>query len=290
MPSATPSDHQVNCVTLPLPVLRPHGNDTSPAEVNDIHTVVILHGWQKNLEVVRPLGELLASSRVRIVLIDLPGFGRSPLPQAASNEGGGWDTAQYAEVVRNVLLGMGVSRCTLVGHSFGGRISVRLASKYPELVSALVLIASHGIPRDRKPLEAARISWIRLLTRVAKGIDATLGTRIFSTYLAPRFGSADYKAAGDLRKTMVKTVNENLSHEARRVSQPTLLLWGEDDTETPPDIGRKFRSAIQNSTLHILPNKGHEPYSDVGAHLLASYIENFIYTTVLGKEQRDDAR
>jgi pimeloyl-ACP methyl ester carboxylesterase len=238
-------------------------------------TVVLLHGWGRSLEAMRPLGEILAS-RCRVVLVDLPGFGLSPLPSEATNDGGGWNTNQYSERIKRFLDQSGITSCILVGHSFGGRISVRLASKYPTLTQGVVLIGSHGLKRKRTPQEALRLWCIKTSGSVAKKIDGLIGTRIFAHYFAPKFGSVDYKAAGDMRKTLVKTVNEDLSEQARAVHAPTLLLWGDLDRETPSDLAYLFRSLIADSELYIFPGKGHEPFSDVGSHLIARYIEQFI--------------
>ena len=237
--------------------------------------LILLHGWGRSLEALRPFGELLAKD-YRVTLIDLPGFGRSTLPPEASNEGGGWDTLQYATRVKAWLDENGINRCTLIGHSFGGRISVRLASRYPDLVESVVLIGAHGLKRERPLNEELRVRWIRTLVSAAKRIDGLTGSRIFAHYFAAKFGSADYKAAGDLRKTLVKTVNEDLSAEAKSITSPTLLLWGKDDPQAPVDIAHNYHQLIHDSELHIFPHKGHEPFADVGSHLMANYIENFL--------------
>ena len=238
-------------------------------------TVVVLHGWGRSLEAVRQLGELLAQN-CRVVLVDLPGFGRSPLPYPASNDGGGWGTAEYSERIKQFLDQSGITECILVGHSFGGRLSVRLASQYPDLVKGLILIGSHGLKRSRPLREEVRVRSIRALTKTAKAIDGVTGTRLFAHYLAPRFGSRDYKAAGDLRKTLVKTVNEDLTDLASTIQAPTLLLWGANDTETPIDLAQSFHRLIRGSELTVFPHKGHEPFADVGSHLLAQYIDQFL--------------
>ncbi len=238
-------------------------------------TIVLLHGWGRSLDAVRQLGELLAQNG-RVVLLDLPGFGRSPLPYPASNEGGGWGTLEYSERVKEFLDQSGITECILLGHSFGGRISVRLASKHPDLVKGLILIGSHGLKRTRRLKDEARVRWIRAITKTTKALDGLTGTRLFARYLAPHFGSRDYNAAGDLRRTLVKTVNEDLTVQASSIKAPTLLLWGANDTETPVDLAQSFHRLITNSELHIFPNKGHEPFTDVGSHLLAQYIDQFL--------------
>lgn len=237
--------------------------------------VVILHGWGRSSDALRPLGELLAYS-CRVVLIDLPGFGMSPLPVGAANSGGGWSTVDYCERVRAFLDDEGIGRCTLIGHSFGGRIAVRMAARHAERVESLVLIGTAGLSRKRSLKEEIKVRTIRFAVSSAKWFDGTFGTRFFPHYLAQRVGSRDYQAAGELRRTLVKTVNEDLSDAARSITHKTLLLWGAEDTETPVDIARSFHSLIRNSTLHILPHKGHEPFADVGAHLVCGYIERFL--------------
>jgi pimeloyl-ACP methyl ester carboxylesterase len=237
--------------------------------------MVMLHGWGRSLDALRPLGELLAAS-CQVILVDLPGFGNSPLPPAASNTGGGWTTVQYTERIKSFLDDEGITRCAVLGHSFGGRIAVRLASSYPESIERVVLIGTAGLKRERTALEAIRIRLIRACVSSAKWIDGTFGTRFFQHYLAHRFGSKDYQAAGELRRTLVKTVNEDLASKAGSIKQPTLLLWGAQDSETPLDVALNFNKLIRNSELHVFPNKGHEPFADVGAHLLCGYIERFL--------------
>lgn len=246
-------------------------------------TVVMLHGWGRSLEALRPLGELLATT-YRVILVDLPGFGLSPLPSEASNEGGGWDTLQYAERVKQYLDDAGIRSCILIGHSFGGRLSVQLASRFTDLVRGTILIGSHGLRRERPLAEDLRMRMVRALGSLAKKVDGGTGSRIFAHYFAPRFGSADYKAAGELRKTLVKTVNEDLSDAARAIKGPTLLLWGRDDPQTPLDIAYKYQGLIPDCELHIFPHKGHEPFNDVGAHLMATYIERFLNKRGLSRE------
>jgi pimeloyl-ACP methyl ester carboxylesterase len=238
-------------------------------------TVVLLHGWGKSLQSLRPMGEVM-STTCRVVLVDLPGFGLSPLPDDATNEGGGWDTIQYTDKIKAFLDESGITSCVLVGHSFGGRLSVRLAAQYPELVKALVLIGTPGVPRKRTPLEQIRLTSIRTAVAIAKRVDGLIGTRLFAHYFAPRFGSADYKAAGDMRKTFVKTVNEDLTDEAKKVRCSALLLWGADDREATLDQAHTYQSLFSDSQLHVFPNKGHEPFSDVGSHLMVRYIETFL--------------
>jgi pimeloyl-ACP methyl ester carboxylesterase len=125
-------------------VISQSANDTSEIHYEELGTsgptLVFLHGWMHSRQDLRPLAELL-SEEYKVILLDLPGFGTSPLPHGASDEGGGWSTGDYAGALHTLLMKLQIERCSLIGHSLGGRISVRYAAAHPEVVHALVLSA-----------------------------------------------------------------------------------------------------------------------------------------------------
>jgi pimeloyl-ACP methyl ester carboxylesterase len=84
-----------------------------------------------------------------------------------------------------------------------------------------------------------------------------------------RFGSKDYQAAGPLRPILIRTVNEDLTESARSIACATLLVWGTDDTETPPWLARRYAELLgAKATLTLLPHKDHHLYTGTGAHLI----------------------
>ncbi len=238
---------------------------------NSGYPIVLLHGWGQSLESLRPLGELLGSA-CRVHLIDLPGFGQSPL------QADDWDTSRYAERIIAYLDQSGLERVDLLGHSFGGRISIRLASKYPERVRGLILINSHGLKVPLSPQKRARALLLKMLGNTLKQIDRSFDSQLFQTWFVPRFASSDYKNAGQLRKILVKAVNEDASADAAKISNPTFLLWGELDQETPLWLGRRLNQLIAGSQLTVMPGKDHFPFVSGGAHLCARHILNFLAT------------
>ena len=230
--------------------------------------LVMLHGWGKSLATLRPLAELLATERT-VYVLDLPGFGHSPPPPSP------WGTAEYTECVVDFLNHERLVCVDLLGHSFGGRISVRLAATHPERVRKLVLMSSHGLVRRRTWRERLRITAIGALRAFVRRIDGAFRTRWYADWFVQRFGSRDYLAAGELRATFVKTVNEDLSAIAPGIQAETLLLWGDSDTETPPEFAERYGTLIKRSRVLILPGKGHEPYENAGHHLCAYFLAPF---------------
>lgn len=247
-------------MTTPLHVERIRGSGLA---------VVMLHGWGCTLDALKPLAHLLAPHG-DIHLIDIPGFGKSPFPEAV------WSSFDYADRLIAYLDENNIPDAIFVGHSFGGKISLSLAARYPNRIRKLILLAASGVKRQRSFQDKCRIQGIKWLGKSLKQIDALAGTSLFSQQFAPRFGSADYKNAGLMRSILVKSVNEDLSAQIATISAPTLMLWGEDDTETPPEVARRMHQLIRHSQLIIFPKKGHWFYQDVGCHLCATYILPFL--------------
>jgi pimeloyl-ACP methyl ester carboxylesterase len=236
---------------------------------NTGHPIVILHGWGHSLESLRPMAQHLAHLAT-VYLVDLPGFGKSPMPEEV------WDTFQYAERIIAFLDSQGIEKADILGHSFGGKIALCLAIRHPERIRKLIVMNASGLQRKRSRREQCRFHTIRLLGKCIKFIDKMTGTKNFQRHFIPRFGSTDYKQAGVMRPILVKTVNDDLSKQIGQIRAPTLILWGDQDRETPMEIAERIHSQIPHSQLYIFPGKGHRPYEECGSHLCATYIKSFL--------------
>lgn len=234
------------------------GSDKTP--------LIMLHGWGVTLESLKPLGQLL-SPYTDVHLIDLPGFGQSPAPDTI------WDSFQYADRIIAYLNENQIDQIDLLGHSFGGKVSLSLASRYPDRVRHLILMAASGMRRRRTFPQRCRLHAIKWLGKSIKKIDSLFGTSLFAQRFSSRFGSADYKAADSaMRPILVRSVNEDLSEQISTITAPTVMLWGDQDNETPVEVAQRMHKLIRNSHLIIIPGKGHWLYQDVGCHLCAHHI------------------
>jgi pimeloyl-ACP methyl ester carboxylesterase len=231
--------------------------------------IFIMHGWGQTQDSMRVLGDLL-SKWYQVYLIDLPGFGKTPKPQAD------WDTIEYAKRIAAYVDELNLGSVHLIGHSFGGRVSIRLASRFPEQALSVILINSGGLQTVQSAGKKWRSMRVRWLGKACKAADATLGTNLNKDWFVPNFGSRDYLAAGSMRTILIKAVNEDVSEDAQKIKAPTFLLWGDRDQETPVEFAYRFHKLIQNSRLVVMPGKDHFPFVDEGAHLCASYILKFL--------------
>lgn len=216
-------------------------------------SVLLLHGWGGSIESFFPVYNALIRS-YSVYAIDMPGFGQSSLPPSA------WGSADYAHLTLKVMDYLKLDRPHLIGHSFGGQVTINLAATYPERVGKLVLVCSAGI---RLPPPLA-ILLKRSTARIGKWLAAhggQLGERLCAA-IYRRIQSQDYANAGPLRGTLVKVINENLSPLLPRIKSPTLLVWGEHDRHVPLGAAQVMVRLIPDAQLVVFENAGHFPYLD----------------------------
>ena len=231
--------------------------------------MLFLHGWGGSRESLRGIATLFQHTHC-VHLFDLPGFGNAPVPPE------GWGTIEYADLLQQYVLDRLSGPITLVGHSFGGRVSVRLASRRLPQIRAMVLMGVPGLPQPSWSVTRVRRLAIRWLRRALIAGQPILGARGVQWHTA-RFGSKDYLAAGAMRSILVKTVSEDLTESARSVACPTLLMWGTDDAEAPPWLAARYKALIgAKSTLVLLPHKDHFLFAGTGAHLIAQQMRTWI--------------
>jgi pimeloyl-ACP methyl ester carboxylesterase len=219
----------------------------------DGDVVLLLHGWGGSLDSMRPVYDDLIRHH-RVYALDLPGHGRSGIPSSA------WGVTEYTNCVVEFLQQAGIDTATIIGHSFGGRIAIKLAVFFPQLVNKIVFIDSAGVRPPRGARYYLRFS-VAKIGKFASRYFGTLG-RAVKSWLYARIASADYARAGELRETFVKVVTEDLTPLLARIRQPSLILWGENDLDTPLVMGQTMARMIPNARLVILPDAGHFSYLD----------------------------
>lgn len=198
-----------------------------------------MHGWGRSgndfAEVVAGLDALA---------IHLPGFGITPEPSEV------WGSERYADEVAAALEGM--PPVILLGHSFGGRVAVRLAAKYPELVRGIVLT---GVPLLRLTAAPKPALGYRIIRWLAKrGLISQ--TRLEAE--KHRRGSADYRAAqGVMRDVLVTVIGEDYRDDLAKIAVPVRMVWGAHDTAAPTDAGEAASRLVPNATFRSVPGTEH---------------------------------
>lgn len=210
---------------------------------NSAKTIVLLHGWGQNIEMMKPIGDNLKDD-FDIVIIDLPGFGKSNEPDYV------WSVYDYAECVHDLLDSLNIKNPILMGHSFGGKVSLAFASMYD--VEKLVLFASPYKP------EIEKLSLkTKFLKRVAKINILKPLVDFFKKYI----GSTDYKNASPMmRKILVETVNLDITESVKKIRCSTLLIWGDSDTAVPLKRAYELEQMISDAGVVVYEGCTHYAY------------------------------
>lgn len=223
--------------------------------------VLFLHGWGSEFSVFRPFLDSLAG-RYRAVALDMPGFGESEEPPSA------WDVDGYADFVLQFLERKEIRRAIVIGHSFGGRVAIKLAARAGGRdagleIPKMILVDAAGIrPKRSLPAQARQLVY----KAVQNVLSAAPVKRLFPG--APERwrrarASADYCNATPLmRDVLVKTVNEDLTPILPRIACPTLLVWGANDAATPIADAKIMEARIPGAGLVALPGAGHYSFLD----------------------------
>lgn len=216
--------------------------------------VVIMHGWGCDHTTVRSIAAILEPG-MRVINIDLPGHGKSQEPEEV------WGVEEYTRCIEEVISKLQLNSPILIGHSFGGRVSILLSSRNP--IKKIVLVDAAGV----KPHHSLKWYWKVYCFKAIKRLYLLIygkekGMRKIEE-MRNRKGSADYRNASPMMKRILsKCVNEDLKHVMPQIQASTLLVWGENDTATPVSDAKTMERLIPDAGLVSFPGCGHYSFLD----------------------------
>jgi pimeloyl-ACP methyl ester carboxylesterase len=218
--------------------------------------LVLLHGWGTSLGTFDQLAGHLAQN-FRVIRFDFPGFGQSPKPADD------WSVRSYAEITKALFEKLNIDEVyAVIAHSFGGRVVIKGVKQGLLAPKNIVLIGSAGV----KPNQSASKSFYRTVAKVGKLATSVPGLRKVQPPLRKRLysaaGSTDYLQAKQMQPIFLNVINEDLLPEVVSITQPTLLIWGKDDSETPLRDAHLMLASLGNGHLVVVPDAGHFVYTE----------------------------
>ena len=216
--------------------------------------VIILHGWGCSKDTVQSITQHLSKTH-RAFALDMPGFGETLPPSEV------FGIEQYTKVVENFCRLMKIENPILIGHSFGGRISILFSSR--NQTSKVMLVDAAGIVPKRTLKYHIKVRSYKIYKKLLPLFVGKQEAERRIEERRNRSGSADYRAAqGIMRAIFVKIVNEDLKYVMPKIKAPTLMIWGELDTATPLSDARTMEKLIKGSGVAVMKGCGHYSFLD----------------------------
>jgi 3-oxoadipate enol-lactonase len=236
---------------------RVHYTDAGAGEP----AVVLLHAFPLHSGMWAPQVEALAAGR-RVVAPDLLGFGRSDTPESMYR----YTMLGYADLVAGLLDHLGLGQVVLGGLSMGGYVAFAFLRQYPERVRALVLADTRAAAdttlvferRTDQQDQVARIGTAALVETLLAGLLAER-TRAERPALVEEVRGlmAANPPAGYIGALEAMKHRPDATAELATITVPTLVMVGDDDTLSPPEVARDMHERIAGSELAVLPGAGH---------------------------------
>ena len=186
--------------------------------------IIFLHGWGSNKDIMKNVFTPFLKD-FRHIYIDLPGFGKSPNEHELKTE-------DYVKITEEFLKLLNSTKDVIAGHSYGGKIAVLLNPKN------LVLLSSAGILEEKSFEVKLKIAFAKFFNTLGLG------------KITKMFRSADVNTMNEgMYSTFKNVVNEDFSNKFKNYKNNALIFWGEKDTATSLESGKKIASLINSSTF-----------------------------------------
>jgi pimeloyl-ACP methyl ester carboxylesterase len=248
------------------------------------HVVVMLHGMAADHTGLLDLAAGLHG--VRVIVPDLPGFGSS------DQLSGRHTLDNYAAVIEELRLHLGVDRFTLLGHSLGGSIALAYAGRYGDGLDALcllgpVLVADNLTARLSKLYYglSTRLSrlgtWALLTSRLAvylsaRAIFSTSDRSVRRRILRRDYATARVASPRAIRESYLSLLDTPFDQYADAIRVPTLLVTGELDRLCTPHSLTQLRQHVPSAQLTIVPTAGHLLVAE-DPELTAGIVSDFLF-------------
>ena len=234
---------------------------------NSKKTILILPGWGYTRNTFISMINYFKND-YSIYILDYPSFGNSPIPNKELT------IYDYSNLIKEFIIKNNIINPIIIAHSFGGRISSILLSKYKIQIDKLILIDVAGIKRIKLKLLIKQT--IYKLLKYISIILPKYKRYKYRKNLLKIFGSTDYNNIPIImKKTFKNIIKVDLSKYYKTISSDTLIIWGEKDKDTPLKDAKYLKKVIKNSTIITYKKANHFSYLTY-PNLTNEIINNFI--------------
>ncbi|MBR3765683.1 MAG: alpha/beta hydrolase [Muribaculaceae bacterium] len=229
--------------------------------------IVLMHGWGCNLTTLASI-ETVAAENHTVYNVDFPGFGKSEEPSEV------WGVEKYTQLIEAFIKLENIENPILLGHSFGGRVGILYSSR--NKVKKLILVDAAGVKPRRSLKYYFKVYTYKIGKCLMPLIYGKKGAQKRIEDMRAKRGSSDYNNASPMMRAILsKVVNEDLKYCMPKITAPTLLIWGENDTATPLRDAQIMEKLIPDAGLVSFPGCGHYSFLD-NPFQFAAVLRSFI--------------
>ncbi len=217
-------------------------------EVGEGLPIVVLHGLMGGLSNFDGVRDFFSNKGYKVVIPELPVYS---MPLLKTN------VKSFSKYLKEFIDFKGYDQVVLLGNSLGGHIGLYHTKLYPEKVKALVITGSSGLYESAMGSGYTKRSDYEVIKKKAQDVfyDPEIATKDIVDEV--------YATVND-RNKLVKTlaiaksaIRHNMAKDLPHMSTPTCIIWGKNDTVTPPEVAEEFNKLLPDSDLYWIDKCGH---------------------------------
>jgi len=226
---------------------------------------LILHGWGSNSERWAPIAEQISAKGFKVIVPDLPGFGKSDILLTA------WNMNNYIKWLEEFVKELKLEEFYLAGHSFGGALACKLTINYPQQIKKLFLISAASVRK-----KTTKKSALKNVAKLVKKLSFLPGYNLFrKAFYKFIIRKSDYPYVdGLMKETFKNVISEDLAQFTGFIRTPTVIIWGDKDKSTPVEDAHFMNEKIRNSRLVVIEGVGHILNKECPEVLAEKILEN----------------
>nr|WP_299000405.1 alpha/beta hydrolase [uncultured Allomuricauda sp.] len=212
--------------------------------------IIILHGLMGGLSNFQGVSEHFPSKGYQVLIPELPIYDMPMLKTTVKN---------FAKFLEEFIEFKGLKHVILLGNSLGGHIGLLHTKLFPEVVKALVITGSSGLYEKAMGDGYPRRGDYDFIKQKAQDV-------FYDPEVATKEIVDEVFATVNDRMKLVKTlaiaksaIRHNMSKDLPHMKTPTCIIWGENDTVTPPEVAKEFHELLPDSDLFWIEKCGHAP-------------------------------
>ena len=223
-------------------------NNYNYIEVGEGKPIIVLHGLMGGLSNFEAVTNFFSTKGYKVIIPQLPIYSMSLLKT---------NVKAFAKYLHDFIEYKELDDVILLGNSLGGHIGLYHTKLFPEKVKALIITGSSGLYESAMGSGYTKRSDYEVIKKKAQDVfyDPEVATKEIVDEV--------YETVND-RNKLIKTVaiaksaiRHNMAKDLPKMTQPTCIIWGKNDTVTPPEVGVEFNELLPDSDLFWIDKCGH---------------------------------